>query len=97
MPASSLTHTKLSDLTIKFLKAIDSYNSGDLTVSDADTDQDTLGERARIVLNLAIHGIYGLIKGSKYLDAMPTTALASIADQICREFQHIPLTLLSLF
>lgn len=90
MAPSTQTHTKLSSLVIKFLKAIDSYNENDLSVSDTDTDQDTLGERARIVLNLALSNIYGMIKDSKYLDAMPTTALVSTADQDFIQLDIVP-------
>lgn len=75
--ANIQAYTKLSDLIIKFLKSQDSYNSGDLTLSDTDTDQDTLGERAKICLNQALHLCYDLVKDSKYLEAYPTTSLAS--------------------
>lgn len=81
MPSPN-THTRLEDLITLFLKAgVDSYNSSDLTVSDTDTDQDTLGERARICLNLALQRIYALIKESKYLEAYPKTTLASTINQ----------------
>ena len=70
--------------------AVDSYNANDLTISDADTDTDSLGERARVCLNLGLSGIYGLIKDSKYLEAMPTTALASIADQDFIQLDIVP-------
>jgi hypothetical protein len=83
--------TKLGDLIKKFLKAgIDSYNSNDLSISDTDTDSDTLGERARLVLNLALGTIYGLIKDSKYLEAYPTTALASTIDQDYIQLDIVP-------
>jgi len=77
-----MNHTKLTDLIKKFLIAgVDSYNSGDLTISDGDTQEDTLGERARMCINLALSKIYGLIKDSKYLEALPAESVQSIAGQ----------------
>ena len=79
---SALTHTPLSELIKKFLKAgIDSYNSSDLSLSTPNADADSLGERARLCLNLALQQIYDLIKDSKYLEAYPTTNLSSVAGQ----------------
>lgn len=82
MPPTPFNFTKLSELTKKFLKVgIDSYNSTDLAISDTDTDVDSLGERARHCLNIALHRIYSLIKESKYLEAYPTQSLSSISGQ----------------
>ena len=90
MPPSPSTHTQLVDLIVKFLMAIDSYNDADLTISDSDTNTDSLGERARICLNLGLSNIYSLIKDSKYLQAMPTTALASTASQAWIQLDIVP-------
>lgn len=80
--ANSLTHTPLSGLIKKFLLSIDSYNSSDLAIETPSTlTVDTLGERARLCINFALNEIYDLIKDSRYLEAYPTTALSSIADQ----------------
>lgn len=78
MPAS-LIRTKLSDLIIKLLKSLDQYNSTDLTISTLSTDYDTMGERARICLNIGLHKCYDLAKESKYLEAYPTTNIATVA------------------
>lgn len=78
---SPLSHTTLSKLIVKFLKALDSYNANDLTVSDTDTDSDTAGERARVCLNLALQSIYGIAKDTKYLQSYPVTSLSSTASQ----------------
>ncbi len=81
MPASPLTSTRFADLIIKFLKAIDNYNSSDLARSTPSTDQNTTGEVAGICLNLAIHTCYDEIKESKYLQAYPTTVLSTTPNQ----------------
>lgn len=80
--ALSTTHTPLSGLIKKLLLSIDSYNSADLTLETAgDTTVDTLGERARVCINFALHKIYSLIKDSKYLENFPVTTLASTTSQ----------------
>lgn len=79
--ASPLTHTTLADLIKKLLKSLDSYNSTDLTLSTPNADSDSLGERARLCLNQALHMIYSLIKDSRYLEAYPTTNLSTTANQ----------------
>ena len=82
MPLSPLTNTTLSGLIKKLLISIDSYNSTDLSLETPTTlTVDSLGERARMCINMALHQIYDLIKDSKYLEAYPTTALSSTADQ----------------
>ena len=83
-------YTKLSDLITKFLKSIDSYNVNDLALSETGTDQDTLGERAKICLNLALSIIYGLIKDSKYLEALPSTAISSVTGQDWIDLSIVP-------
>lgn len=87
---SPLTHTKLSDLIIKTAKAIDSYNANDLTLSDTDTDQDTLGERIKICLNLSLGVIYSLIKDSKYLEALPKESVMSEANKDFIQLDIVP-------
>lgn len=79
--ASPLTSTTFANLIKKLLKTLDNYNSTDLTRSTLSIDQNSSGELAGIVLNLALHEIYDLIKDSKYLKALPSTNLSSIADQ----------------
>jgi len=79
--ASPLTSTTFANLIKKLLKTLDNYNSTDLTRSTTSTDQNSSGELAGIVLNHALHEIYDLIKDSKYLKALPSTNLSSIADQ----------------
>lgn len=78
---SSLIHSTLNQLVVKFLKLIDSYNSTDLTVSNDATDQDTSGERARICINTALGIIYDLIKDSKYLESFPSQKLFTTEGQ----------------
>lgn len=73
----ALMHTNFGGLIKKLLKSLDSYNADDLTISTPSVDQDTLGERAGIAINLALHQIYDLIKGSKYTEAYPSTSLSS--------------------
>lgn len=88
---SPLTHSTLLTLIKKLLLAIDSYNSDDVTIETPSTlTLDTLGERARLCLNFALSGIYGLIKDSKYLEAYPTTAYSSIANQDYIELAIVP-------
>lgn len=78
---SPLSNTQFSELIKKFLKAIDNYNSSDLTRSTPNTDQNTTGEVAAICLNLALGVMYDLIKDSKYLQAPPVQTLKSTANQ----------------
>ena len=78
---SPLTHSTLTQLIVKLAMSLDGYNSSDLTISSGTTVVDTLGERARVCINLALHKIYSLIKGSKYLDAYPVTNLPSVSGQ----------------
>lgn len=78
---SPLTSTTFSKLIIKLLKTLDSYNSQDLSRSTPTTDSNTSGEIAGICINYALHTCYDEIKDSKYLEAYPTTALISTANQ----------------
>ena len=76
-----LTSSTLTQLIVKVMMAWDSWNSTDTTISTTDTTNDTSGERARQAINRALQLIYALIKDSKYLEAYPTTALSSTANQ----------------
>ena len=88
---SPLTHSTLLTLLKKLTLSIDSYNSDDMTIETPTTlTVDTLGERGRLCLNMALGTIYGLIKDSKYLEAYPTTAYASIANQDYIELAIVP-------
>lgn len=78
---SPLTHSTLTQLIVKLAMSLDGYNSSDLTISSGTTVVDTLGERARVCINLALHKIYSLIKDSKYLDAYPVSTLPSVINQ----------------
>lgn len=79
--SSPLTHSTLTQLIVKLAMSLDGYNSSDLAISTPSAVVDTLGERARVCINLALHKIYSLIKDSKYLEAYPVTTLSSVAGQ----------------
>ena len=77
---NSLIHSTLQKLIVKLLKGgLDNYNSTDLTLATDSTDSDSMGERARICINMALHEIYDVIKDSKYLEDYPTTRFTTTA------------------
>lgn len=79
---SATTHTNLSGLIKKLLLSIDSYNSTDLSLETPSAlTVDSLGERARLSINFALHEIYDLIKDSRYLEAYPTTKFSSVINR----------------
>ena len=89
---SPLTHSTLATLTKKLLLSMDSYNSDDTAIETPSTlTVDSLAERARLCLNLALGTMYGLIKNSKYLDAFPTTSFVATASQDYIELDIVPM------
>ena len=83
VPGGSGTGTTQANLRTRFLKLIDNYNANDLTGTNSS------GEVADLVINDALQLIYAQLKDSKFMQAYPSTSLASVADQAYIELSGI--------